>query len=284
MAEKLLESSAVSVFCSSTATMLAAGVQTDEAVHMLSENREQSHFKRVCDQVYAKLAEGLDLADSMEATGAFPTYAVEMVRVGEASGRTERVLRSLGRYYESERRSFAKLQNSVGYPAALLCIMSIILLFTVIVILPIFTSTYDDMSGSLTAGSFSMVGISVGIGYVALAIVLIATVVAVVISALSRSESGRARNQAHAAFPGHQPGHVPAGAFTFHQRACRLRRLGRAGRAGAAQGHGNRRPSGACPQARGHAERHDRPGQPPAAWAKPSSRTRCSSPLTAACS
>ena len=193
MAEKLLESSAVSAFCSSTATMLAAGVQTDEAVHMLSENREQSHFKRVCDQVYAKLAEGLDLADSMEATGAFPTYAVEMVRVGEASGRTERVLRSLGRYYESERRSFAKLQNSVGYPAALLCIMSIILLFTVIVILPIFTSTYDDMSGSLTAGSFSMVGISVGIGYVALAIVLIATVVAVVISALSRSESGRAR-------------------------------------------------------------------------------------------
>ena len=189
MAEKLLESSAVSAFCSSTATMLAAGVQTDEAVHMLSENREQSHFKRVCDQVYAKLAEGLDLADSMEATGAFPTYAVEMVRVGEASGRTERVLRSLGRYYESERRSFAKLQNSVGYPAALLCIMSIILLFTVIVILPIFTSTYDDMSGSLTAGSFSMVGISVGIGYVALAIVLIATVV----SALSRSESGRAR-------------------------------------------------------------------------------------------
>ncbi len=246
MAEKLLESSAVSAFCSSTATM-----QTDEAVHMLSENREQSHFKRVCDQVYAKLAEGLDLADSMEATGAFPTYAVEMVRVGEASGRTERVLRSLGRYYESERRSFAKLQNSVGYPAALLCIMSIILLFTVIVILPIFTSTYDDMSGSLTAGSFSMVGISVGIGYVALAIVLIATVVAVVISALSRSESGRARVT------------KLMQRFTFHQRACRLRRLGRAGRAGAAQGHGNRRPSGACPQARGHAERHDRPGQPP---------------------
>ena len=193
MAEKQLESSAVSAFCTSVATMLAAGVQTDEAVHMLSENREQSPFKRVCDTVYAKLAEGLDLAESMEATGAFPAYAVEMVRVGERSGRTERVLRSLGRYYESERRSFAKLQSSVGYPAALLCIMSIILLFTVIVILPIFTSTYDDMSGSLTSGSFSMVGASMIIGYVALAIVLVATVCAVIISVLTHSESGRAR-------------------------------------------------------------------------------------------
>ena len=188
MAEKQLESSAVSAFCTSVATMLAAGVQTDEAVHMLSENREQSPFKRVCDTVYAKLAEGMDLAESMEATGAFPAYAVEMVRVGERSGRTERVLRSLGRYYESERRSFAKLQSSVGYPAALLCIMSIILLFTVIVILPIF-----DMSGSLTSGSFSMVGASMIIGYVALAIVLVATVCAVIISVLTHSESGRAR-------------------------------------------------------------------------------------------
>ena len=193
MAEKLLESSAISAFCSSVATMLAAGVQTDEAVHMLSENRAQSQFKRVCDAVYAKLVEGADLATSMEASEAFPDYAVEMVRVGESSGRTERVLRSLGRYYESERRTFAKLQSAVGYPAALLCIMSIILAFTVAFILPIFTSTYNSMAGSLTSGSFSMVGASEIIGWVALVVVLIATVVALVISALAHSESGRAK-------------------------------------------------------------------------------------------
>lgn len=262
MAEKQLESSAVSAFCTSVATMLAAGVQTDEAVHMLSENREQSPFKRVCDTVYAKLAEGLDLAESMEATGAFPAYAVEMVRVGERSGRTERVLRSLGRYYESERRSFAKLQSSVGYPAALLCIMSIILLFTVIVILPIFTSTYDDMSGSLTSGSFSMVGASMIIGYVALAIVLVATVCAVIISILTHSESGRARYFAHAQVPRHQPGNVPAGAFPLHQRPCRVRGFRRAGRAGTAPGNGHCRPPRACRQARQHPGQHDRLGQP----------------------
>ena len=45
MTGKLLESGAISAFCSSVATMLAAGVQTDEAVHMLAENREQSEFK-----------------------------------------------------------------------------------------------------------------------------------------------------------------------------------------------------------------------------------------------
>lgn len=193
MADKLLESSAISAFCSSVANMLAAGIQTDEAVHMLVENREESHFKRTCEKVYAGLVEGNDLAQSMESTGAFPTYATEMVRVGEASGRTERVLRSLGRYYESERRSFTKLQSSVGYPAALLCVMSVILAFTVILILPIFSNTYENMSGSLTSGSFSMVGASIVIGWVSLVIVLLVTIAAVTISILSRSETGRIR-------------------------------------------------------------------------------------------
>ena len=72
MTGKLLESGAISAFCSSVATMLAAGVQTDEAVHMLAENREQSEFKRVCDAVYSKVVEGSNLADAMEATGASP--------------------------------------------------------------------------------------------------------------------------------------------------------------------------------------------------------------------
>lgn len=193
MAEKLLESSAISAFCDSVATMLSAGIQTEEAVHMLAEKREQSHFKTVCDKVYTGLISGSGLAGAMEATGAFPPYAVEMVRIGESSGRTERVLRSLGRYYDSENRIFTKLRNSVGYPAALLCIMSCILAFTVFFILPTFTSAYANISGSLTAGSFSMVGASAVIGWIALIVVLVAAVAAVAVAALTHTESGRIR-------------------------------------------------------------------------------------------
>ena len=191
MADKLLESSAISAFCGSVATMLAAGVQIDEAVHMLSENREQSYFKEVCDKTYAKLIEGVGLADAMETTEAFPAYAVSMVRVGETSGRTERVLRSLDRYYGSEGRLFSKLQSSVGYPAALLCVMSVVLAFTVIVVLPIFTNVYSDIAGSLTSGSYGSVSVSIAIGWVALVIVLIATVAVLIMAFTSRTESGR---------------------------------------------------------------------------------------------
>lgn len=191
MADKLLESSAIGAFCGSISTMLTAGVQIEEAVHLLAENREESYFKDVCDQTYSHLISGGGLADAMEATGAFPPYAVSMVRVGEASGRTDRVLRSLARYYGSESRMFAKLQTAVGYPAALLCIMSMILAFTVVVILPTFTKVYSDIAGSLTSGSFGSVGVSMVVGWIAFAVVLAATIAVLVLAAMARHESGR---------------------------------------------------------------------------------------------
>ena len=193
MAQKLLESGAISTFCGSIATMLAAGIQTDEAALMLAENRERSRFQEVCNTVYKNLVEGGTFAQAMRDSEGFPRYAVDMVATGERSGHLEQVMRNLEMYYDEEERLFSKLRSSVGYPAALLCIMSVILAFTVIVILPVFTDVYNNMAGSLGAGSFSSVAASSTIGWVALAVTVVCAIVALVMVAASRTESGRER-------------------------------------------------------------------------------------------
>ena len=164
MAKPKLDSAGISLFCESVAMMLAAGIQTDEAVGMLSEDIGDVALQATCESVYGRLCAGDTLAVAMKASGAFPRYAVDMVGVGEASGRLEEVLRSLGVYYDEEDRLFAKIRSSVGYPAALLCIMSIILAFTVIIILPVFEDVYVSMAGSLTDGSSGAVGAIVAVG------------------------------------------------------------------------------------------------------------------------
>ncbi|MDO4797533.1 MAG: type II secretion system F family protein [Coriobacteriales bacterium] len=193
MATSMLEGSAVSAFCGGIAVMIAAGIQTDEAVFMLSDEHEESEFKTVCDAVYLQLAEGNSLADAMESTAVFPEYAVAMVRAGEQAGRLEQVLRRLDVYYEEEERTFAKLRSSVSYPAALLAIMSVILLFAVLFILPVFIDVYENLTGTLTTGSFSSMGISIAIGWIALIITLLCTISVVVLTIMSGSESGRER-------------------------------------------------------------------------------------------
>ena len=98
MAQKLLESSALSTFFGSMATMFSAGIQSEEAALMLAENRERSRFQSACNEMYQHLVNGESFAGSMEKTGAFPRYAVDMVATGERSGHLEQVMRNLELY------------------------------------------------------------------------------------------------------------------------------------------------------------------------------------------
>ena len=191
MADRQLESSALSAFCGSFATMLAAGIQTEEAALMLAENREHSRFQEVCSAVYERLVEGSALSEAMEASGGFPPYAVNMVRTGEQSGHLETVLRNLEMYYDEEDHMFEKLRSSIGQPTALLVIMAVILAFTVVVILPVFRTTYETMAGTLVSTSLVSVSASTIIGVIALAVTVVLAIVALWLTASSRSESGR---------------------------------------------------------------------------------------------
>ena len=193
MATKMPESSAVSAFCESVAVMHSAGIQMDEAVFLLGENMEDAAFKRACDDVYKELIVGKPLALAMDDSGCFPSHVVDMVGAGEHAGRLENVLWSLARYYDEEDRLYAKIKNAIAYPAALLCVMSAILLFTVIVILPVFVDVYHGLTGNLTAGSFGYVNASIIIGWIALGVTLLCTVLVVLGVLAGRSAAGRQR-------------------------------------------------------------------------------------------
>ena len=193
MANTMLEGSAISAFCGGLAVMIAAGIQTDEAVYMLADEHEDSQFKTICNAIYLQVADGSTLSDAIESTQAFPEYATAMIRAGEEAGRLEQVLQRLDVYYEEEERTFSKLRASVSYPAALLGIMSVILVFAVSYILPIFLDVYQSLTGTLTSGSFSSMGIAIGIGWVALIATLVCTVIVLGLTIMSRTERGRDR-------------------------------------------------------------------------------------------
>ena len=68
-----------------------------------------------------------------------------------------------------------------------------ILLFTVIVILPVFVDVYHGLTGNLTAGSFGYVNASIIIGWIALGVTLLCTVLVVLGVLAGRSAAGRQR-------------------------------------------------------------------------------------------
>ena len=67
MAKPKLDSAGISLFCESVAMMLAAGIQTDEAVGMLSEDIGDVALQATCESVYGRLCAGDTLAVAMKA-------------------------------------------------------------------------------------------------------------------------------------------------------------------------------------------------------------------------
>ena len=193
MAHKLLESNALSAFCGSVATMLAAGIQTEEALLMLSDGRESSRFQEVCSSMYTSLVNGSSFAEAMRASGGFPPYAEQMAATGEQSGHLEAVLLNLELYYDEEDRMFEKLRVSLGYPAVLLVVMAAILLFTVLVVLPLFARVYSNMVGSLLGDSLLAIQISSNIGWIAFVVTAVMALVVLYLLLSARTERGRVR-------------------------------------------------------------------------------------------
>lgn len=187
-----LPASEVAAFCEGLAAMLAAGIQLDEGLGLLGEGAAGTPLAGVCEELYGRVASGTALSAAMAAGGRFPAHAVATLAAAERAGRTERALRGLAGYYGEESRVMAKLRSAVGYPAALLCVMSVVLSFTVAVILPVFIGVYEDMAGSLTAGSGLAVTASVAVGWVALVLVVLATAAALAGVAACRSVRGQA--------------------------------------------------------------------------------------------
>ena len=191
-ARERLTSADVGVFCEGMAMMLAAGIQVDEALSLLDIRRASARLSCVCEEAYRAVLSGCGLAEAMRRTGAFPRHAVDMVAVGERTGRLEQTLRRLTSYYDEESRVFAKVRTAVGYPAALLCVMAVIVAFTVWVVLPVFIRVYESMAGSLTAGSSAAIAASVVIGWVALIVTLLGAAATVAAVVASRTPRGNA--------------------------------------------------------------------------------------------
>lgn len=187
-----LPSSEVAAFCQGLATMLAAGIQLDEGLGLLGESAQGTPLAAVCRELYGRVSAGEPLSAAMAADGRFPGRALAALAAGERAGRTERTLRSLAGYYAEEARVMSKLRTAIGYPAALLCVMSVVLAFTVAVILPVFIGVYEDMAGTLTAGSGLAVSASLVVGWVALAVVALVTTAALLGVIASRGVRGQA--------------------------------------------------------------------------------------------
>lgn len=136
----------LTAFCNQFSIMINAGIPIVECVGLLKEQKYTPYFKKVLDRVYQDVKQGIYLSDSLKKyPDAFPDFFQSMVFVGEKSGGLDKVLISLGEYYETEDKIKRKVKGALIYPITLTVLMVAVLAVMMVVVVPNFQGAFSSL-------------------------------------------------------------------------------------------------------------------------------------------
>ncbi|MBB1059069.1 type II secretion system protein XpsF [Marilutibacter spongiae] len=149
-------------FTQQLSTLLGAGQPLDRALSILLELPEDEAAKRTLTDVRDAVRGGTSLSTALERQhGTFSRLYINMVRAGEAGGSMQETLARLADYLERSRALQGRVINALIYPAILLVMVGLSLLFLLGYVVPQFAQMYENLDAELPL--FTQVVLGVGL-------------------------------------------------------------------------------------------------------------------------
>ncbi len=188
---KLLGDAEISIFCHQMSMVVRAGLPIHYGIAVLRDEALDDKLSALYNTVYAPMEQGASLYAAIAATGAFPAYMVQMVHLGEETGRLEEVLDSLTSYYEREAEIRVSIRHALIYPIIMTFLMIIVLGLVLTQIVPVFSRIYEELIGELTGMGLVLMQISNILNKYALFFVIVLLVLAGINVVLYKTALGK---------------------------------------------------------------------------------------------
>ena len=130
---------AASQFAATLSTMLAAGLPLVQAGKITAATAENLLITEDIEKAVTGVIEGNRLADGLKKSPWFPTLLMEMVTVGEETGRLEQTLDVVSDYYTKEVDVAVKRALEIMNPAITIVLALLVVFILLSVYLPIFS-------------------------------------------------------------------------------------------------------------------------------------------------
>jgi len=194
----------LSMFCLKLSMMIKAGITVENSFDVLLEEAISDDDMVLLSSIHASISDGSSVSKALQHTGRFPNHMIQMIQIGQVTGKTSTVLTSLFEYYRREANLSKIIKNAVMYPAIMLTVTSVILFVLVSQVLPVFERVYRDMGSEVSAA----VSVLLAVGNVSknaaigLGIIFIVIIISACILGLSRNGKDLMSKLADAVFFG----------------------------------------------------------------------------------
>lgn len=189
--QKTLSESEISAFCQQLGMIVKAGLPTYYGILILRDEANDEYTKTFLDQIYVPMEKGIPLGEALANTNSFPEYMVDMICLGEETGRLEEVLDSLSVYYQREADIKAGIRHAVTYPLIMTVMMFLVILVIITQVVPVFSQIYEQLGSGLTGTALMLLNISNFLNRYMLGIVIFFIVLAILSVILYRTPMGK---------------------------------------------------------------------------------------------
>ncbi|MGH8016968.1 MAG: type II secretion system F family protein [Opitutaceae bacterium] len=148
-------------FLRALSDLLTAGVQTGDAVRMLSKRLSGGSQKKIATAVWDGLSQGRSLSQALrEHSDVFDEASISLVEAGEATGNLGEILKRLVADLEERAELKSKLVGAMAYPVFIVLVAVAVVLVFLYFLLPRIQTLLAGLGGKLPFATRLLIGMS----------------------------------------------------------------------------------------------------------------------------
>lgn len=140
----------IAVFCRQLSIMVSSGLELGTAIEILKETTKTPKLKEILETTHHDLLQGIPLSESFKKyPKTFPLFFINMIKIGEVSGKLPIVLNRLADYYEKDDKVKRKVKSAFAYPIFLIALAFLVLCIMALYVMPIFKDVFESLNAKL---------------------------------------------------------------------------------------------------------------------------------------
>ena len=149
------------IYCRQFATLMRAGVSIVEATNILARQSKSKPLKKALEMVEEDIRTGISFSEAtLKHPKVFPLLFCNMMRSGEATGNIDETLERLANNFEKQYNLKKKVQSTLTYPAVLFVLTIVVAVFMILVIVPSFVESFEQMGAELPWMTVAIIAMS----------------------------------------------------------------------------------------------------------------------------
>lgn len=138
------------LFFQQLATLVSSGTPLLEAIWIAARQSQSGRMRGILEQIADRVAAGSSLRDAMAGyRDVFEDHWIELVGIGEVSGKMSMVLCDLNQQIRDSRQTRRKVSGAMMYPAILLIVAVLVVIVMLWMVVPTFAQMFREMGAEL---------------------------------------------------------------------------------------------------------------------------------------